>query len=266
MKKFFVVFLSVLMLSTTVFSLNSCSKKEVLTMATDANFSPYEYMEGEEFAGIDVEIAKLIAEKLNMTLKIENVEFGSIIDNVKSGKYDIGMAAITVNEKRKQDVDFSVPYAEGYQAFIVSYSSNFSSIEDLFNHDENNKRISVKDGIKVGVQKDTTGDSYASSSVSEGGFESENVIRYKDGREAVLALEKGECSAVIIDDAVAKTLVASSIGLKILYNSDINEQYAICVNKENQALLSKINKAIEELKAEGKIDSTLKNFIINLDE
>ena len=76
-------------------------KKDTLIMATNATFPPYEYVEGNEYAGIDVEVAQAIAKELGMELKVEDVEFGSIVSGVQSGKFDIGMAGITVTEDRK---------------------------------------------------------------------------------------------------------------------------------------------------------------------
>ena len=103
MKKIISVALTVVMLLTAVVTFSACSKEDdVLVMATNAAFPPYEYVEGDKFVGIDVEIATAIAEKLGMELKIEDVEFGSIIGGVVEGKYDMGMAGMTVTEKRKE--------------------------------------------------------------------------------------------------------------------------------------------------------------------
>ncbi len=264
MKKIISFFLSALILISSSVILSSCGEEEnkaVLTMATNANFPPYEYMEGDEFAGIDVEIAKKLADKLGMTLKIENVEFGSIIGGVQTGKYDMGMAGMTVNEDRKKNVNFTETYAKGIQSVIVSYSNSYNNIEDFFEHDENGNRTAVKEGVKVAVQENTTGDIYASDSVEKNGFGEQNVLRYKNGADAVQALETGKCVAVIIDDAPAKSFVAASNGLKILDGSYTDEEYAICVKKENADLLEKLNKALDELKDDGTIDSIIKKYI-----
>ena len=106
-----------------VFSLAACGKTDtasetkdgetasltinegVLTMATNASFPPYEFYDGDNIVGIDAEIAGLIAEKLGLELKIEDVEFSSIIPGVQSGKYDMGMAGMTVTDERKEMVN-----------------------------------------------------------------------------------------------------------------------------------------------------------------
>ena len=100
-------------------------------MATNAEFPPYEYIDGDKYYGIDVEVAKIIADKLGYDLIIENVAFDSIIPGVQAGKYDMGMAGMTVNEERQKQVEFSDSYATGVQVVIVSEDSKIQSIEDL---------------------------------------------------------------------------------------------------------------------------------------
>lgn len=226
-------------------------EENVLIMATNASFPPYEFKEGDSFAGIDVEIAGLIAEKLGMTLKIEDVEFGSIIGGVQSGKFDMGMAGMTVTEERLQSVNFSTTYATGVQVVIVAEDSTIKTLDDL-----------KADGtMKYGVQQDTTGDIYASDTVENGGYGNDNVIRYKTGAEAVQALKAGKVSAVIIDNEPAKSFVAANEGLRILDAEWAVEDYAICVAKDNADLLTKINTALAELEAEGKIKEIIGKYI-----
>lgn len=107
------------------------TEKPDLVMATNAEFPPYEYIEGDMYYGIDVEVAKIIADKLGYDLVIKNVAFDSIIPGVQAGKFDMGMAGMTVNDERLEQVDFSDSYATGVQAVIVSESSKIQAIEDL---------------------------------------------------------------------------------------------------------------------------------------
>ncbi len=230
---------------------DKAEEDNVLIMATNAAFPPYEYKEGDSFAGIDVEIAGLIAEKLGMTLKIEDVEFGSIIGGVQSGKFDMGMAGMTVTDERLEMVNFSSTYATGVQVVIVAEDSPIASLDDL-----------KDDGsMKYGVQQDTTGDIYASDTPENGGYGSDNVIRYKTGAEAVQALKAGKVDAVIIDNEPAKSFVAANEGLRILDAEWAVEDYAICIAKENTDLLNKINTALAELEAEGKIQAIIDKYI-----
>lgn len=105
--------------------------KPNLVMATNAEFPPYEYIDGDNYYGIDVEVAKIIADKLGYDLVIENVAFDSIIPGVQSGKYDMGMAGMTVTEDRLESVDFSSSYATGIQAVIVAEDGDIQEIADL---------------------------------------------------------------------------------------------------------------------------------------
>lgn len=227
-----------------------------LVMATNASFPPYEFVGDDgEFAGIDVEIAGLIAEKLGLELEIVDTEFGSIIGGVQGGKYDIGMAGMTVTEERKQSVNFSESYATGVQSIIVPEGSEIASFDDFFNEDG-----SVKD-IKIGVQQDTTGDIYVSDTVENGGVGADHVTQYKTGNDAVQALVAGKVDAVIIDNEPAKSYVASNEGLTILDAAYTEEHYAIAVNLDNAALLEAINNALAELTEEGKIAEIVAKYI-----
>ncbi len=105
--------------------------KPNLVMATNAEFPPYEYIDGDKFYGIDVEVAKIIADKLGYDLVIENVAFDSIIPGVQAGKYDMGMAGMTVTPDRLKSVDFSSSYAKGIQAIIVREDGKIQAKEDL---------------------------------------------------------------------------------------------------------------------------------------
>ncbi len=242
-----------------------CGKKDdnKLVMATNAAFPPYEYKDDNDgFAGIDIEIAELIAEKLGMELEIQDVEFGSIIGGVQSGKYDMGMAGMTVTDERLESVDFSDTYATGIQSVIVKEDSTYTSFEDFYTgFDDKDNPVGVKEGIKIGVQQDTTGDIYSSDKPAKWGFGEENVIRYKVGADAVQALLTNKVTAVIIDNEPAKAFVKSNEGLKILDGEYANEDYAICVAKENDELLEKINKALKELKDEGKVQEIIDKYI-----
>ena len=227
------------------------TEKATLVMATNAAFPPYEFKEGDSFAGIDVEIAGKIAEKLGMTLEIKDVEFGSIVGGVQTGKFDMGMAGMTVTDERLKSVNFSDSYATGIQVVIVKADSAIKSLDDL-----------KGDGsMKFGVQQDTTGDIYASDTVENGGYGKDNVVRYKTGADAVQALKTGKVDAVIIDNEPAKSFVSANEGLSILDGSWVEENYAIAIAKENKELLEKVNGALKELIADGTVKAIIDKYI-----
>ncbi len=220
---------------------------KTIKMATNAYFQPYEYYEGDKIIGIDAEIAAAIAEKLGMELEILDMEFDTILTAVKEGKADFGMAGMTVNDERKEEVDFTTSYANGVQVVIVKEGSAITTVDDLF-----------AEGAtwKAGVQLGTTGDSYATGDLGQ-----DRVTQYNNGNNAVLALVAGDVDCVIIDNEPAKALVAANAGLKILDTTYADEDYAICVKKGNTELLNKINAAIDELVEEGTIDEIVDRYI-----
>lgn len=215
----------------------------VLTMATNAQFPPYEFYDGQEIVGIDAEIAKAVADKLGLELKIEDMEFNSIIGSVQSGKVDMGLAGMTVTEERKQSVNFTESYATGIQSIIVKEGSDIKSVDDLT-------------GKKIGVQLSTTGDIYA-----VGDYGAENVEEYNKGADAVQALITDKVDCVIIDNEPAKAFVADNEGLQILDTEYTVEDYAACLSKDNEALLNAVDGAIKELKEDGTIQSILDKYI-----
>lgn len=264
MKKVFALSLAALFVLLTFAGCGA--KADKLVMATNASFPPYEFKEGDAIVGIDAEIAAEIAKKLGKELEIVDTEFGSIIGGVQSGKYDIGMAGMTVTDERKESVNFTTTYAIAKQVVIVPEDSAFTSFEDFYTgmtagEDGDEVPAGVKDGIVIGVQQDTTGDIYSSDLPENWGFGEENVIRYKTGNDAVQALVAGKVTAVIIDNEPAKSYVASNEGLKILDGEYTDEEYAICVAKENTELLDQINAALAELTADGTIAQIVAKYI-----
>lgn len=215
----------------------------VLTMGTNAYFPPYEFYDGDKIVGIDAEIAAAVAEKLGLELKIEDMEFDSIITAVTTGKVDMGLAGMTVTEERKKNVNFSDTYATGVQVVVVSEDSPIASIDDLA-------------GKKIGVQLGTTGDIYCSGDYGE-----ENVEKYNKGNDAIMALVSGKVDCVVIDNEPAKSYVAANEGLKILDTEYVVEEYAAALNKDNAALLEAINGALAELKADGTLDAIVEKYI-----
>ncbi|MGN0987940.1 MAG: basic amino acid ABC transporter substrate-binding protein [Otoolea sp.] len=221
----------------------AAESKGTLVMATNAEFPPYEFHDGGEIVGIDVEIAAAIAKELGMDFEVEDIAFDSIIPEVQSGKADFGAAGITVTEDRKQSVDFSDTYATATQVIIVK---------------EDNTEIGTPDdlvGKTIGVQLGTTGDIYASD------IEDATIEQYNKGFEAVQALSQNKIDAVIIDGEPAKVFVSENEGLKILDEAFTTEEYAICVKKGNTELLEDINTAIANLKESGELQEIVDKYI-----
>lgn len=213
-----------------------------LTLATNAEFPPYEYHDGDKIVGIDMDIADAIAKKLGLEVQIEDIAFDSVILEVTSGKADIGLAGISATDERKQSVDFSDTYTTSKQLIIVKDDSPIKGSKDL-------------EGKTVGVQTGTTGDILASD------IKDVKPERYDKGMDAVQALSQGKVDAVIIDSEVAKKFVEETSGLKVLDEAFADENYAIAIKKGNKELLDSVNKALSELKSDGTIDSIIAKYI-----
>lgn len=256
MKKFIAIVMS-LVLVAGVFMLAGCgsdkdSEKKTLTLATSADFPPYEFVGDDgEYAGIDIEVSKLIAEKLGYELKVENMDFNSVITSVQNGKADIGMAGLTVTPDRLKSVAFTDSYATGVQVVIVKENSPIKTVDDLYAEGAQ---------YKIGVQLATTGDIYISDDIADEKM-SCSVEEYKAGADAVAALVAGKLDCVVIDNEPAKSFVAANDGLTILDTEFVTEDYAICIAKENTELCNSINKALKELIADGSVKKIQDKYI-----
>lgn len=259
-KKIVAVMLAVMMMLALV----GCNKKAAddnkLVVATSADFPPYEYVEGGEFVGIDMDIARAIADKLGMELEIQNVDFDSVIAGVTTGKYQMGMSGITANDERRQNVNFTDSYATTNQVIIVKEGSFIQSMDNFYTVDETGTTVTVP-GLMVGVQASTTGDIYVSDSVENGGVGADHTTQFKTGADAIQALVTDKVQAVIIDSEPAKAFVAANPGLVILESPYVTEEYAIAVNKDNEELLAKVNGALQELIADGTVQQIVDKYI-----
>lgn len=255
MKKVFAIALTVLMVaalftgcgSKDADGLNTVEKGKLI-MSTSADFPPYEMTTDDgSFAGIDVEIAGAIAEKLGLKLEIDDMDFDASLLAVQQGKADIVLAGVTVTEDRLLVMNFSDSYATGVQSVIIKEGSDVS-MDNL--------------GEKmIGCQRGTTGYIYASDTPDNGGYGEDHVTAYDSGASAVQALMNGQVDCVIIDNAPATEFVAANPGLTILPGAWAEESYAIGMNKDNAELLEAVNKAISELTADGTIQGIIDKYI-----
>ena len=249
-------FIALVLVLVLALGLTACGSKTKtvesgkLIMATNAQFPPYEFYEGDAIVGIDAEIAGAIAQKLGLELVIEDMEFDSIIEAVKSGKADIGMAGMTVTDERKEVVNFTASYATGRQVVIVTEDSEITSVDDLFVEGAN---------YIIGVQRNTTGDLYTTWDLEDYGLAT--IDRYSKGADAVQALLTGKVDCVVIDNEPANAFVAETAGLKILDTEYVEEMYAGAMSKNNEKLYEAVDKALQELIADGTVQSIIDKYI-----
>lgn len=231
------IFIMIVFIST----LTACGKKDrgTLTFGTSAEFPPFEFETDDgiidQYDGIDIAIAKMIAEEDDMTAAIVNMEFESLLEALQNDQVDAVIAGMTVSDQRLEEADFSIPYYTATQVMIVKEDSDVFIASDM-----KDKKICVIQGY--------TGENCISSM----GYPYES---YESGTAAVAELVNGNCDVVVIDSATAKKYVQDNIGLKIVEDPKAfePEEYAIAVKKGNTELLDMINNIIETRLADGTI-------------
>ena len=266
MKKIISLILALACCVGCVFALASCKKDEII-VRTNAYFAPFEYYDGTEIVGVDVEIMELVGKKLNKEIVWSDGDFGTIIDNVSEGKIaDCGAAGITITDARKEKVDFSNPYYTSIQYVVVPAGVTVET-----------KTVGTTEyivwealaGLKIATQIDTTGWIYTEGEINataedeDYGYDgvlygtNTTLVEMPDAQAAVDALG-ATADVFVIDQLPAQYLVQnSSKSLKAypLYYSGadgeadapVEEQYAICVTKGNTELLNAINEVLAEL-------------------
>ncbi len=232
----------VIILILLLITLGGCKKNtNELIMVTEAGFAPYEYYDGGEIVGVDVDIAREIAKYLGKTLVVKDIAFDSIINEVKTGKADFGAAGISYSDDRAKNVDFSINYSVSKQVVIVSNNSNINNVDNISNK-------------KIAVQLGSIADTYVTEN-----FKNASIVRQKKYLAAIEDLKAGKVDCVVMDELPAKEIVSTNSGIKILDGSLTNDSYGMVVKKGNKELLDAINTVLEKLKNEGKIDE----YIIN---
>jgi polar amino acid transport system substrate-binding protein len=181
--------------------------KDQLVVATNAGFEPFEFMKGDQYYGIDMEIAALLAKELGKELVISNMEFEAVCLSVGQSKADIAMAGLTIKEDRKEYVTFSDKYYDAAQVVIAKGSDK--TFDDCKTADEVAAILSgLSSDKKIGVQTGTTGQFYVEGD-PDWGFEGYAVecVGYKSGSLAVQDMLNGNIDLVIIDEAPAHSIV-----------------------------------------------------------
>jgi len=230
------------LMMTACFAGCSANNDSKFVVATNAAFEPFEYVEDDgSYAGFDMEMAQYIADKLGQQLVVENMEFNSVITAVQSGKADVGIACITITDERKKSVSFSDPYYSTSQSIIVTSDSDIKTPDDLA-------------GKKIGVQLGTTGDIFVGDYVDGAA-----VSQYNTGTEAGMDLANGKIDAVVIDGDPAQK-IAGALDLVVLDDPLTDEEIGMCVKKGDAVLLDQINKAVEDMKADGTYDKLLQKY------
>lgn len=225
------------LLLITILCLTGCNKNDYnkLVMVTEAGFAPYEFYEGNEIVGVDVEIGKEIAKSMNKELVIKDIAFDSLINELNSNKADFAAAGMSITKERLEQVDFTIEYATSRQVVVVKQNSSIKKPEDI-----HGKTVSVQLGTVADLELSTYNDV--------------NVVRQKKFLAAAEDVKANKSDCIVMDYLPAKELVKSNPELKILDKELFTDKYGMAVKKGNKELLDNINKVLKKLIDEGKIE------------
>lgn len=217
-----------------------------LTVCSDVPYAPFEdFDESSElgYTGFDIEVMAAVAEQLDLELAVKDQGFDGIQSGIvlNSKQCDIAASAITITEEREANLDFTEPYYDSMQSLLVAADSDIASIDDL-------------DGVKVGVQKATTGESYAQENAT--GAE---IVSFPSDAEMWPAIQAGQVDALLQDLPVNLEHTAEG-DYEIVEQYDTGEQYGFAVSKGNAALLDAVNGALEEIRADGSYDAIYDSY------
>lgn len=225
-------------------TLDNIKEKGELVIGTSPDYPPYEFMDlkTQEILGFEMDMAKIIAEDLGVKLVIKDMSFDALLPALKSGKIDMVIAALSPTDKRKEQFDFSnVYYSVGQTAITkLGNGANFKTIEDFT-------------GKKVAAQLGSL-----QATIAEEKIKDANITLYSKITEEIQALKSNIDDVVLVEKAVAETIVAIDSELELVEFSfdslKIGEGSAIAVNKNNEDLLEKVNKTIKRIKEDGTMD------------
>lgn len=211
--------------------------KGVLTVCTDTPYAPFEYEEKGKPTGFDIDLIRKVADTLKVDLDVVDVSFDDITsgDSLNGDVCDVAISAMTITGERARVLDFSSPYFDAKQALITPRGSGVDQLEELA-------------GRRVGVQKDTTGETYLKDFAPE----ATQVVAFPDAAGLQAALDAGEVEAAMLDNTVSGQFVASNSSLKLAREFDTGEQYGMAVKKDgNVPLLRQINSTLAGLREDG---------------
>ena len=231
MKKLIALLVALMMLGTAAAALAD----NPVIVAFNPEYPPFEYVNGDDYEGYDVDLINAVAAKAGFEIEFEAMAFDAVIAAVQSNANTIGVSGISITTERQLSVDFSQGYINAGLIVVIKKDSGYATTDDL-------------KGKVIGVQMGTTSDFAAEEITGQ-----ENVSQYSTFLNAIMDLQGNKVDAVIVDKPVGMAILASLAdeSLEIVDMGLQADWYGIEVNKENPELLEKINAALAELEAEG---------------
>lgn len=239
-----VISIAVISMMSMLLLVGCGSKKDTIIVGTEAGFAPYEYMDGNDVVGIDMDIAREIADYLRKDLEIKNMEFQSALVAVQNGTVDFVAAGVSVDEERLEKMDFSIDYVNSTEVIVVNKENPMVTGTD---------EEALKGKI-IAVQQGNIADFWVEENI-----EAKEIKRYTKFAQAAEDLKNSKIDCIVMDQYPAEDMVATNPELIILDGVLFEDKYAIAVKKGNKELLDDINTVIQKLKDEGKIEEFTAN-------
>jgi polar amino acid transport system substrate-binding protein len=223
----------------------------VLTIGTDLPYPPFEYREGGELTGFDVDIMEEIASRLGLTPEWVDSPFDTIFTDLANGQFDVVISGATITPEREQEVNFSDPYFRSLQALVVLEDSGIQSFDDL------------GQGDSVSVQSGTTGELWAEENLAPNGVE---IRAFPEYPPVYNALEAGQVDGVVYDESSAIPETFNRPGTAVVDTVDTNEFYGIAVDPNNPDLLDAVNEALAAMVEDGTYEEIYSSYPNCLEE
>ena len=213
-------------------------EKKQLVVATSPDFPPFEFLDGSQIVGIEPALMQAIADKLGMELVWEQVDFDSIIPGIQAGRYDAGVAGISITADRLKNCDFSDPYFLANQVIVVNPGSDIQSKADLT-------------GKTIAAQTGTTAETYC---VENG----QGMLSCAASIDAQAALTSGKADAWVVDNEVAVKMAGEQT-LTVLDEAMTSEPYALAFAKGSD-LVDQVNQALSQLLQDGTVEQIFQEY------
>lgn len=246
-----VLYLVFFLIATIVFTGCATLDEDHLIVGTNAEYEPFEFMNGEGvLTGFDVEIMEEIGLRVGRDIEWIDMNFDALIGSIELGNTEVLIASISPTKEREESVSFSNPYYEGHQSIISLNQKTMDSLNNLIN-----KKVAVMEGSTSDFIVSGESEEYPEIRASE-------IKRFKRATDALQELKNSSVDAVLIDSVIATRLVGDNEDLETTVIESTAEPAVICVKKGSEELLQSINKALDEMKADGTYNKIYENYFI----
>jgi ABC-type amino acid transport substrate-binding protein len=216
---------------------------KTLVVGSDIPYEPFEFGRAPDYKGIDIDLVREIARRIDRPVKFQDTSFDTIFRDLAAGKFDMVASASTITAERKKEVDFSDPYAFADQSLMVKKGSPIKTVNDVA-------------GKVVGAQSATTGADYAKTKTK-----ASSVRTYPEIGDAFNALQNGQVQAVINDCPISKYAERSKPDLTVIERLPTGEHYGFAFKKGSTALENDVNKALAEIIKDGTYDKIYSKYL-----